>query len=371
MQEEDEVDAFITLTIIPDKAESDPSSSEDVIPTSKDVTSKTIFSADESTPMETSPTSTSVVDRSNETSTVVLTEGTQSDSYNSRDPSSADISFVNAPEMSSRHEGTPISTDVGSSVSEVAEEYTDTEKTATSEMMLSENDHSQLPNPIIVLQNAVQHRRQIEATKKLRKRHFLYLTDTGGQPEFRELLPLFLPGPTTTFIVFDLRYEFHSIKEVEFLQSDLVPVKYGKTFTVKEVINDILQNIYCSKSQSTVVFIGTHKDLLPASELQSIMETKNQDLRKLLQDCPYYQEDMLIQSDEKNIIFCVDNASVNKSHSFVRSAVVGLCNDIRFSVKVKPRWLLFAITLKGAQTVCMSYEDSISLKLKSLLALVC
>ena len=357
MQEEDEVDAFITLTIIPDKEESDPSSSEDVIPTSKDITSETIFPADESTPMETSPTSTSVVDRSNETSTVVLTEGTQSDSYNSRDPSSADISFVNAPEMSSGHEGTPISTDVGSSVSQVAEEYTDSEKTATSEMMLYENDRSQLPNPKMVLKKAMQHRKQIEAIKKLRKRHFLYLTDTGGQPEFRELLPLFLPGPTTTFIVFDLRYEFDSVKEIEFLSSDLIPVTSGQQFTVKEVINDILQNIYCSKSQSTVMFIGTHKDLLPASELQSIIESRNRDLRKLLQDCPYYQEDMIIQSDEKNLIFCVDNTSVNKSHSFVRSAVFGLCNDTRFSVKVKSSWLLFALTLKAAQSVCMSFED--------------
>ena len=316
MQEEDEVDAFVTLTIIPDKEESDLSSSEDVIPSSEGVTSENISPADEPTPMETSPTSTSVVDGSNETS-MVLTEG--------------------------------------SSKSEVAKRYKDSKKTATSEV--SENDRSQLPNPIIVLQKAMQHRRQIEATKKLRKRHFLYLTDTGGQPEFRELLPLFLPGPTTTFIVFDLRYEFHSAKEVEFLQSDLIPVKYGQEFTVKEIINEILQNIYCSKSQSTVMFIGTHKDLLPASELQSIIESRNQDLRKLLKDCPYYQERMIIQSDEKNVIFCVDNASVNKSHSFVRSAVLGLCNNTIFSIKVKPRWLLFALTLKGAQSVCMSYED--------------
>ena len=340
MQEKDEVDAFLTLTIIPD-----PSSSEDVIPSSKGVTHEIISSADESTPMDTSPILTSVVDRSNETS-MDLTKETTSDSN----------------EMSSEHEETPASsasTNVSSSESELVKEYKESKKTATSQVILSKNDCSQLPKPIMVLQKAMQHRRQIEATKKLRKRHFLYLTDTGGQPEFRELLPLFLPGPTTTFIVFDLQYEFDSINEVEFLPSDLIPVKSGQQFTIKEVINEILQNIYYSKSQSTVIFIGTHKDLLPASELQSIIETRNRDLRELLQDCPYYQksQSMIIQSDQKNLIFCVDNASVNKSHSFVRSAVLGLCSDTRFSVKVKPRWLLFALTLKGAQSVCMSFED--------------
>ena len=385
MQEEDEVDAFVTLTIIPD-----PSSSEDVIPSSEGVTSENISPADEPTPMETSPTSTSVVERSSETS-MVLPEGTASDSYNSRySPSSTYISLDNAPEMSSGHketpssssesevvkeyvhsetsssdyyemssedEETPTSTDVNITESDIVKAYIKSKKPVTNDVMLSKNDRSQLPNPIIVLQKAMQHRKQIQATKTLRKRHFLYLTDTGGQPEFRELLPLFLPGPTTTFIVFDLRYEFNSTKKIEFLPSDLIPVISGQVFTVKEVVNEILQNIYCSKSRSTVMFIGTHKDQLPASELQSIIESRNQDLRELLQDCPYYQEGMIVKSDQKNLIFCVDNASINKSHSFVRSAVLGLCNDTRFTVKVKPRWLLFALTLKGAQSVCMSYED--------------
>ena len=314
MQEEDEVDAFLTLTILPD------------IPSSEDTMSDSASQENDSmltipvSPTNTSTVDTSALDKSS------LTEQS--------------ISSTNPSEIPAKKS----STNLSSKESEIVN------------LGASDIDRNQLPDPIAVLRKAMQHRRQIEATRNLKKRRFLYLTDTGGQREFRELLPLFLPGPTATFIVFNLCNDFHTRTNVKFQPSESTPPVQYKGSSAKEVINEILENIYYSKSKSTVMFVGTHKDKLEQSKMESIIKERNDELGDLLDDCPYYQENIIEKSDGKNLIFCVDNASLNSSHSFVRSAVLGLCKDTKFTVKVKPSWLLFALTLKGMQGVHMSYQ---------------
>ena len=354
MQEEDEVHAFLTLTMLPTS----------VSVTSEVKTEKIEFNK---TPVQ-----------------KIMTEG----QYTTSTSKSAELPSVDISETPTRENPTTYSNSMGTElpstdllsetptdskvvrkrVNESTEEPQPTEKIMDSATNIG---HDKLPAPEQILRKALQHNKQIEATRKLRKRHFLYLTDTGGQPEFRQLLPLFLSGPTNTFIVFNLCHDFESQTEIEFVPSEVgPPIKYQCTFCVKEVINEIFQNIYCSKLKCKVLFIGTHKDKLsdcdfpvtedglPLTDDERI-ESRNRELQELLKDCPYYDEGMVVKSDQRSFIFCVDNMSLNKSHSFVRSAVLGLCKDTKFTVKVKPSWLLFALTLKGAQDVCMRFEDCV------------
>lgn len=235
---------------------------------------------------------------------------------------------------------------------------TENEKSVEHESKKSGKD-SESPTPMSVLTGALLHSKQIRACRRLSKRHFLLLTDTGGQPEFRKLIPVLIPGPSNTYIVFRLCDEFDSTLPVKFCCHNGKEIEYGRTFILREMINDILQNMHCSKVKGLLMFIGTHKDKIPESERNAIIDPKNDKLLKILKQCPYYDEDVVIKSDDHRIIFCVDNTVFENEHKCIRSRVLDLCQTVRFQVKIKPEYLLLALTLKGTKRVILSYDECV------------
>ena len=236
------------------------------------------------------------------------------------------------------------------------------------------DDH--LPSPKDVLHQAQIHSQQIRATKRLCKRHFLHLTDTGGQPELRKFVPLLIPGPSITFIVF--RLTDHEIdKQLESkvcLQTDMEDekgnyyreVEYGSYYCIKDTIEDIIQNIFCqelhSKVKSSIMFIGTHKDQLPQDPAtrQQLIDTKNKKIEAILKQCPHYDDDMIVKSADNQVIFAVDNSIFDKEHKFIRSSVLSVCESGKFQVQVFPEQLLLALTLRGAKRTTMSMKNCIN-----------
>ena len=215
-------------------------------------------------------------------------------------------------------------------------------------------------SPKSVLAKAQLHSQQIRATRRLCKRHFLYLLDTGGQPEFRKMIALLIPGQSLTFIVFNMCHEFDSSYSVRFChRTNDDEIEYS-SFSITGTINDIIEHLYCSelhsKVKGSIMFIGTHKDLIPKGEMEEIVERKNKELRLILEQCPHYNADMVIRSDDKDIIFCVDNSTFDTEHKCIRSSVLSICETERFQVKVKPELLLLALTLKGAKVTVLPFD---------------
>ena len=231
MEEDDEVQAFLNLTIIPKSQFDDNIISQKSVSINQEKNDEPVS---ESKPSVQSEVSLSQDELQLETSVSLLTEPQQPESVVTSMPSI-------------KHD-IPIRT----------------------------TDH--LPSPRDVLHQAHVHSQQIRATKRLCKRHFLHLTDTGGQPELRKFIPLLIPGPSITFIVFRLTDKIEEELESKLclpiyreVYTDKVvkyeEVKYGSYYCIKDTIEDIIHNIYCqelhSKIKSSIMFIGTHKDQLP------------------------------------------------------------------------------------------------------------
>ena len=226
----------------------------------------------------------------------------------------------------------------------------------------TEPNLNELPSPRDVLNKALVHSQQIRATKQLSRRHFLRLVDTGGQPEFRKLAPLLVPGPSITFIVFRLNDDFNTILISRYCPSSIKKeVEYASYFCLRETIKEIINNIYCTelatKLKGSIMFIGTHKDCLDETKREQIIENKNDELAAILNECPHYVQDMVIKSDEKQIIFCVDNTVLELEHKCIKSKILSLCQSERFKIKAQPEQLLLALTLKGAKKVVLTMSE--------------
>ena len=231
----------------------------------------------------------------------------------------------------------------------------------------SDGDMAEL-SPKSVLAKAQLHSQQIRATRRLCKRHFLYLLDTGGQPEFRKMIALLIPGQSLTFIVFNMCHEFDSSYSVRFChRTNDDEIEYS-SFSITGTINDIIEHLYCSelhsKVKGSIMFIGTHKDLIPKGKMEELVERRNKELSRILEQCPHYDADMVIRSDDKNIIFCVDNSTFDTEHKCIRSSVLSICETERFQVKVKPELLLLALTLKGAKVTVLPFDKCAEVAMK-------
>ena len=387
MEEDDEVQAFLNLTIIPQRksdeelvlieSKSDESKEESKNrlegENERDISMKKLETKDEGDIMQESK-KTDVTkeepDTENERSTMQESKktdvskeepDTENEGSKVQDSKKIDVSKEEQDTESERSKMQD-SKKIGISKEEPQESEKnyelETEKDIEHESKKSVKD-LELPTPMSVLMGALLHSRQIRACKRLSKRHFLLLTDTGGQPEFRKLIPVLIPGPSNTYIVFRLCDEFDSTLPVRFCCHNGKEIEYGRTFILREMINDILQNMHCSKVKGLLMFIGTHKDKIPESKRNSLFDQKNHELLEILKQCPYYDEDMVIKSDDRRIIFCVDNTTFENEHKCIRSRVLNLCQTATFQVKIKPEYLLFALTLKGTKTVILSFDECV------------
>ena len=107
--------------------------------------------------------------------------------------------------------------------------------------------------------------------------------DTGGQPEFHEIMPLILNGPAFHLIFFNLAFDLDDPIPIRFCHQNGTDstITYMSSYTGKQMIFQLLSSLYYfSKSLSpdsepAVVLIGTHLDQLKGQDEMKIIDALN------------------------------------------------------------------------------------------------
>ena len=215
--------------------------------------------------------------------------------------------------------------------------------------------------PMGVFKNALRQGR----LKKLRQ-HFenswsLYLTDTGGQMEFQEVLPLLVSGPSIFFITFRLDQDLNQRFIIEYrLPGGGRSEPYESSLTVEEAI---LQTLASVASMGTftykgpqmksvplkpkVLIVGTHKDKLDKATAESKIKEADEYLQKLIKSTSHYREDLVEFSSESQLIFTVNNLSEDDSDfKKIRSSVERVVRRSNFKMSYPSHWLIFSLVLR-------------------------
>ena len=193
----------------------------------------------------------------------------------------------------------------------------------------------------------------------------VYLTDTGGQIEFQELLPLLVSGPSVFFLVFRLDHDLNKQFMVEYVRSTgATSEPYQSNFTVKEALLQSLASIasmgtYVNKEEqvplrSKVFFVGTHKDKISQKQINRI----DRCLQQMVRSTGLYREGMIQFASESRMLLAVNNLSHDDSDvQLVRAAVerVGIQGD--FKIRAPPSWMIFSLTIRQHKERVLSYEQ--------------
>ena len=233
--------------------------------------------------------------------------------------------------------------------------------------------------PVELFKKAVKLRRMDALREHLESSWSLYLTNTGGQIEFQEHLPLIVCGPSIFFVTFPLHHDLDKPYEVQYQYPDGSVTKYLSSSTLIQEILQTLATIYTLDYVSvqigdeeitlkpTVFFIGTHKDCLK-SEFHKIMQIDQNLQRYVRQTSLFHQHSIQFASDfennsESRLLFTVNNLSKDdndfqKIRFAVQQTVEEKCNK-EFTVKCPSSWLIFSLILreKHKSNRVMEIED--------------
>ena len=208
-------------------------------------------------------------------------------------------------------------------------------------------------------------------SKELDKSTTVHIIDTGGQPEFHDILPLLLKGPAFYLIFFSLAESLNQPYTIKCTYSGPDGEAYISGHSIKDVICQLLTSVTyflaakedrCDVKPQAFLF-ATHLDLAPDK-----VKEVDEELRRAFnfqRMSPLYGVLVDAKKTFGSLFVQINNEDGNEIEAvkaFLTEAVKKACKP----VLVPTLWLLFHCILRQQyekHKVC-TYDDSVELALK-------
>ena len=157
------------------------------------------------------------------------------------------------------------------------------------------------------------------------KLDFLYFLDSGGQPQFHELLPSFVPNLSTILFVLKLSEKLSQHPVIEYYEEDKLACSYQSPHSHEQILKHCIRALQ-PENRSTeggssphVAVVGTHRDEESQCEGET-REEKNQKLLDLLR--PRFGDSLIFYHQLKDLIFPVNAKNPTKEDRAVAGKLV-------------------------------------------------
>ena len=209
----------------------------------------------------------------------------------------------------------------------------------------------------------------------------LHLLDTGGQPEFMDILPLLLACPSLIVLVFNMNTKLTDRYVVEYVSPDgSRAVPYESSFTVEEVLLQSLASVAHSSSvslplssgnqplfekdrlQSVAVFVGTHLDQVPKDQVEEIndfLTCKVQDVS--VPDCKIISYNTAARESlppSYRYLFALNNTVPHDPGLLtLRNVLTEVLHEEFGSCEVPHSWLIFYLSVRSTQARILTFQN--------------
>ena len=203
----------------------------------------------------------------------------------------------------------------------------------------------------------------------------LNMSDTGGQPEFMDMLPALVIGPALYLLFCKLTQELQSSYTVSYLSpsgESTTPVE--STYTVEEVMFQALSAIAClanSKSerkeegnqfltdlmaspQSKAFIVATHKDLVSEEHIEKF----DAKLQERIRVTDFYKEGLVQFASDNRLILAIDNKSGGAEEvDTLRKFFEKYMQKHYQKISIPAAWLILSIYLRKQEKKTVSLQD--------------
>ena len=202
----------------------------------------------------------------------------------------------------------------------------------------------------------------------------LYLTNTGGQVEFQDVLPLLVSGPSIFFYTFrldkdlnekyEIEYEFPGNKKSKPYRSSLTIIEgiIQTLASIDAMVTYIYQGQQKTKVKPKIFFVGTHLDKLDRKTRKEKLKSIDQQLIKAVS--PFRESDIVeyASEDPECLAFALNNFSESDSdfHA-IRSRIDDLVSKKQYMMTFPSNWLAFSFILKHHKAQVISFDECFKL----------
>ncbi len=184
-----------------------------------------------------------------------------------------------------------------------------------------------------------------QLSRELFESNWVYVTDSGGQPQFHDISPLFIKHISVALIVMRLIDELSSFPSDEYYKDGrLVGSPHASHMTLRETLQSLIRSIESHTSQDKkpkMIFVGTFLDQLVS--LDTLIK-RNEEILDML---PPDIEELLVYDDPglSNLIFSLNTISREDDSLATANRIrVAVERSIPLQVKI-PFWWCFLDSL--------------------------
>ena len=208
----------------------------------------------------------------------------------------------------------------------------------------------------------------------------LQIIDTGGQPEFHEMLPALITGPAVNLLVFKLTEDLQGRYPITYRSSDGNSEPYLTSLTHEEVIFRSLSSIACLRyntvgwkfdhdevpvkddSEPAAFLIASHRDCVDDEKV----DTVNDHLKHRIQSSAELFGEKLVQfSAPGKPIFALDATRDQTEIEDLRKSLHNVINTKFQDIKVPVSWCALSLKLKRRKQSLYTYQTCFKLAKES------
>ena len=236
--------------------------------------------------------------------------------------------------------------------------------------------------------NSMKNKDMTKVQKLLDDTLTLFYTDTGGQPEFQEVLPALVAGPTIFLLIFSLA-KGPACLDTKYIVTYRTPkgksVPYESSFTVKEVFlqclssiasyhNALSRDVALLDSNSllktrvpplSILTVATHKDLLVDEEK---VRKIDEELRGAVEHTYLYESECIeyCPGEDDQLIIPVDNYNEENDSNAVKKAIQIIIRrkqgkESPYKIEFPVPWLALELSLRHHRQSIITYEECIDI----------
>ena len=202
----------------------------------------------------------------------------------------------------------------------------------------------------------------------------LHIIDTGGQPEFHEILPALITGPAINLLVFKLTEDLRSRYKIIYRSSTGESKPYETSLTHEEVIFRSLASIAClrqntigwsfdeapieDKSEPVAFLIATHRDQVEENKVNEV----NQQLRTKIENSSHLFDSNLVRfSQSDQVIFPLDTTKDEEEIKHLRSIIHRVISERFLELQIPASWCTLSLSLRKSKRKHFKYETCFKL----------
>ncbi len=209
----------------------------------------------------------------------------------------------------------------------------------------------------------------------------IFYTDTGGQPEFQEVLPALTAGPTIFLLVFGLHQSLDSKYEVLYETSSKTYKLSDSSFTVREALmqclssissyhisqlRDFSQNqlIKCCAPPTNVLSVATHSDLVT----KEVYAKVDQDLKQSVKKAIFGKYKIMEPFTEEHLVIPMNNYNPEDGKNMrkvIERVIKRKVNGVSpYKVELPAHWLGLQLYLRQCGSATITYSECLKISEK-------